>query len=298
MDLRQLRHFAVLARELHYRRAAEALGTAQPTLSQQILALERDLGVQLFDRSKRSVRLTNAGRVFLDEVHAILEQVDIATDHAREAQAGRRGLLRVGTTSLTLSAHLPRVARAFRAMYPQITLKMSVMHSNELLEELKRRRIQIAFGRADMQAEAIASEVLWEFPYRLILPAGHPEARKAAVHLNKLRDETLIIYPRSLIGESYDEFIAFCRAHGFTPKSVEEVAGVDAIVGLVAAGLGVAILPSDRMFGVPDTVSKPIAASGNWRFATAAYWRTDESSPLVRVFFETARASGHRRAVS
>ena len=103
---------------------------AQPADS----ALERDIGVQLFDRTKRSVRLTNAGRVFLGEVHAILAQLDAATDHAREAQTEAVGSCTSGASSFTLSTHLPRVVRTFRAMYPQITLKLSVMHSNELMK--------------------------------------------------------------------------------------------------------------------------------------------------------------------
>lgn len=289
MELRQLAYFAVLARELHFRRAAELLGTAQPTLSQQIIALENELGARLFERNKRSVRLTDAGAVFLLDVQAILERIAVASDNVRHVEAGRRGSLRIGTSGPPLNTYLPRVVRAFRERNPEITLSVRAMHSSDVLEELKQRRIQIGFGRADMIDPELISERLWEFPFHVILRLDHPEAHKRAVRLERLTGETLITYPRTLIGESYDQLISFCHTHGFIPKTVEEVSGENSVGGLVACGLGVSILPYTGPPQNADTVSKPIAGSNDWSFSIAAYWRADATSPLVAAMLGVAR---------
>lgn len=291
MELRQLRYFATLADELHFRRAAEVLAIAQPTLSQQIVALEDELGVRLFERTKRSVRLSDAGSVFLSEVRGILDQVETAADHVREAESGRRGVLEIGTSGPPMNSYLPRAVRAFRAANPEIALNVRIMHSSDVLEELKSRRIHIGFGRAGMEAEGLASLRLWEFPYYAVLPLGHPEARHRAVRLDRLSGEALITYPRALIGESYDELIAFCHAQDFVPKTVVEVDDVNSVVGLVACGLGVSILPHTGTLQAADAVTRPIAASSQWTFAIAAYWRAGAQVPLVTRMLESARAS-------
>jgi DNA-binding transcriptional LysR family regulator len=289
VELRQLRYFAALAEELHFRRAAELLDIAQPTLSQQIIALEDELGARLFERSKRSVRLTGAGTVFRSEVQTILTQVGLAANHVREAEAGRRGVLEIGSSGPPMSASLPRVIRAFRAANPEITLNVRMMYSSDILEELKGRRIHVGFGRADMDAPELTSKKLWSFPYHVVLPSDHAEVGRKSVRLGRLSGETLITYPRTLIGESYDQMIAFCHAQGFRPKAVEEVTNAASVVGLVACGLGISILPFTGALDPADVVTRPIAGSREWRFPIAAYWRIDGHSPLVEALLDVAR---------
>lgn len=289
MELRQLRYFAALAEELHFRRAAEVLEIAQPTLSQQIVALEDELGARLFERSKRSVRLTAAGTVLLGEVQAILAQVGLAANHVREAEAGRRGVLEIGSSGPPMSAALPRVIRAFRAANPEITVNVRMMYSSDILDELLQRRIHLGFARGGMEAPELTSKKLWSCPYHVVLPADHAESRKTSVRLDRLSGETLITYPRTLIGESYDQMIAFCHAQGFRPKAIEEVTSAASVTGLVACGLGVSILPFTGTLDVADVVTRPIAASRAWRFPIAAYWRVDGHSPLVEALLDVAR---------
>lgn len=290
MELRQLRYFAGLADVLHFRQAAELLNIAQPTLSLQIIALENELGARLFERGKRSVRLSAAGNVFLSEVRTILRQVDLAANHVREAEAGRRGVLEIGSTNPPMAAALARVIRAFREANPEITLVVRMMYSSDILEELKQRRIHVGFARADMDAPEVTSRKLWTFPYHVVLPSDHPEAPKKSVRLERLSGETLITYPRTLIGESYDQMIAFCHAQGFRPKTIEEVTSAASVVGLVACGLGVSILPFTGALEAGAVVTRPIAASREWRFPIAAYWRIDGHSPLVEALLDVARA--------
>ncbi len=291
MELRQLRYVAALAEVLHFRRAAEMLDIAQPTLSQQVVALEDELGVRLFERSKRNVRLTAAGTVFLNEVQTILAQVGLAANHVREAEAGRRGVLEIGSSGPPMNASLPRVIRTFRAANPEITLNVRMMYSSDVLEELKQRRIHVGFARGDMQAKELSSRRLWSIPYHVVLPRDHPQSDRKSVRLERLSGETLITYPRTLIGESYDQMIAFCHAQGFRPKTVEEVTDSASVVALVACGLGVSILPHTGALDVADVVSRPIASSSDWRFPIAAYWRTDGHSPLVDALLDVARVA-------
>jgi DNA-binding transcriptional LysR family regulator len=289
VDLKHLHHFTVLARELHYGRTAAALGEAQSTLSQQIIGLEKTLGVRLFERSKHRVRLTNAGSVYVNELEPILAQLEQAGERARAAAVGTHGALLIGAASPAMSGTLPLVARTFRDKHPDVELKIRIMHTRDLVEELERSRIHLAFGRAGLTSDRLASTLLWRLPYRVVLPSGHREVRSTNVQLHRLTGETLITYPRDLVGESYDELIAFCRAQRFVPKAIEEIPNTDTMLGLVACGLGVAILARGTAAPETDTMTRPIAGSGHWTFGAAAYWRKDETSPLVRAFLETAR---------
>jgi DNA-binding transcriptional LysR family regulator len=293
MDLRGLRHFAVLADELHFHRAAEILGTAQPTLSHQMSALEKDLGLQLFDRTKRSVRLTNAGATLREEVRGIFKQIDDSIERVRAADAGQRGTLFVGASSLTVGSHLPAVTQAFRKTHPDALLKLRITHSDELVEQLKAHQIDVALGRNGIRAGGINSRLLWQHPYRLVLPVSHPQSRQTTVALSRLKGETLITYPRSLIGESYDELLAYCRAHGFVPRAIEETAVLDSILGLVACGLGVAILPSTRALKIANVAIRPMAATNEWSYGICAYWRTNQRSALTRDFIDVATKLPH-----
>lgn len=294
MDIRQLQNVLVLADELHFRRAAETLDTAQPTLSQRISALEKELGVQLFDRTKREVHLTKAGRVFVDNVRPLVDQLDQAVRRTREAQAGMQGTLLLGASTPAMSNLVPALVRQFRRLHPQITLALRVMHSNELVEQLRRRQIDVAFGRAGIPAEKISSELIMSYPHRLMLPADHDQAGTGAVELSRLQGETLVTYPRSVIGDSYDELLTFCRTHSFIPKAIQEAPTVDSVIGLVSCGFGVAILPATRALQAGDIVSRSIAGARSWRFGISAYWRTHEHSPLLQKLL--AVAHGLRRA--
>jgi len=122
-----------------------------------------------------------------------------------------------------------------------------------------------------------------------VLPRGHPQANRKSVRLDGLSGETLITYPRKLIGDSYDQLLAFCHAHGFKPKAVEEVNDAASMLGLVTCGLGVSIGAFTGSLDAADVVTRPIAASEEWRFPIAAYWRTDAHSPLMETLLNAAR---------
>lgn len=290
MDLRRLQHFLVLAEHLSFTRAAEAVGIAQPTLSHQILALEKDLGTKLFDRTGRTLRLTDAGTAYLAEVQVALAQLELAANRAREAEQGQRGVLVVGAASPPTMTYLPAVARAFRRRYPAATLQLRIMHSTGLVEALRKRRIQLGFAGASLQAEGLAKERLWEMPMRVALPAEHPAARNASVSLRQLGTIALVMYARSLIAESFDQVLAFCEKQGFVPATVVEATSIESVIGLVACGSAVSILPvSWESLRLPDVAFRKISGSRALTFRIAAFRHEDDVSALVSGFLNLAR---------
>lgn len=294
MDTRVLRNFLVVAEHLHFGQAAESIGTSQPALSQQIRALETALGVELFERAKRRVRLTAAGAIYRAEVEGVLGRLESANGHAREAHQGHRGELIVGASSPAALSAVPRIVSAFRAAYPNVVLRMQIMRSSDLFEALNAREIHVGFTRVPNGEPAIVADVMWTHPYRVVLSAEHPLAERADVDLSDLTSETLISYRRASIPESHDQIIAMCHALGFDPKRFEEVPGIESAIGLIACGFGVALFPApwERTLALPEIAFRPIARSEGWRFGIAMCRHRDDRSSLTQSFLELARESG------
>jgi DNA-binding transcriptional LysR family regulator len=296
VELEHLRRFVVLARELHFGRAAEKVGTAQPTLSLQVAALERELGVPLFERTKRRVALTDAGAVFLREVEGIIDGFDRAARYALEASQGRRGNLFVGASSPALNSWVPAAIRAFAATHQDVEISLDVMPSRFLIDALRQRKLHLVFARSGISEFPLESQVLTESRFDVILPSGHPLAARSSVRLRDLEGERLITFSRAQIQESYDHLIAFCRSEGFHPTEIKEVDGFDSIIGLVACGLGISIVPDTGVHG-GSTVVRPIAVSSPSSLAvlgTAMYWHPDDPSPIRAAFMNDIRELTHR----
>ncbi len=292
MDFRQLRNFVTVAERLHFREAAQVLSTAQATLTYQMQSLERDLGVRLFERSNRQVRLTDAGAALLLEARRILAQIEVAQARVVEAAHGDRGTLVLGVIPPLTRSWLPRVLMQFRLLYPDVTLRIAVLKMSGVMAALRNREIHVGFStRIDDGAE-FASLPLWEHRLMILLPASHSAASAAEVSLPALRGTPLITLSRKNIGASYDRIIALCHADGINPDPIQDVDTLEELVGLVSCGLGFAILPDsgDPGFGA-QTILRPLAsAEHGWAFKSAAFWRHEESTPLVRRLIDVAAA--------
>ena len=292
MELRRLRYFVAVAEHLSFRRAAEALRTAQPSLSQQIRALEAELGVQLFERTKRRVRLTNAGAEFLAGVHQVIDDLESVAQRTREAQEGRRGRLAVGTNGMAMIDHLPRVVRAFRAVYPDVDVQLTILRGPDLVEALHDRRFELAFTTDDRPDDLLETRQLWTLPQRVVLPSDHPLAGKPAIALRELGDLMLITHPRRGGWGGNNRVMALCREQRFVPKATKEVpavADLEHLIGLVACGFGFTVLPAPfEHLASPAVVFKPIAGPAR-PLHIVARWRTDETSPLIENFLAAAR---------
>jgi DNA-binding transcriptional LysR family regulator len=262
MELRHLRYFVAVAEELHFSRAAARLNIAQPPLSRQIRDLERELGAELLERVKRRVQLTPAGRAFLPEARLTLTQAERARRTAQRAARGEIGRLRVGfVEAATFSGILPDVLRFFRKHYPDVALELFELSSLQQAEALREGRIDVGLLHSPppdaeqwLQVERILRD-----PLVAALPLGHRLARRARLTLRALAPEPLLLFPRQNGPALYDRIIAAYRAAGFSPSVVQEAAQMHTLAGLVAAGLGVALVPGSIVrLRRPGVVYRPV----------------------------------------
>jgi DNA-binding transcriptional LysR family regulator len=294
MELRRVRYFLAVAEHLNFRRAAEALKTSQPSLSQQIRGLEDELGFTLFERSKQHVRLTRAGASYLHGIRPIVAEFDACARRAHEAQDGTRGALSIGASGMVMIERLPGAVRAFTAQYPSVDVNVTILRSPDLLQALRRGRVDLAFSTAAASDDDLRSEPLWSFPPRLLLPNHHPRATDPEVRLRDLSGATLIIHPHRDGQSAGGNVMALCRELRFTPGAIREVSDVadfETLVGLVACGLGISILPSpfEAYLASPLIVFRKIAAAKR-STEISAWWRSGDHTPLVRKFVEAAKA--------
>lgn len=247
MELRHLRYFVAVAEELHFTRAAERLHIGQPPLSQQIQALEAELGVLLFIRSKRRVALTDAGQRFLVSARRILADTEAAAEQARRAARGEVGELRIGfTSSLPFTTLLPGVLNDYRRRHSHVTLTLREMFTAEQFKALASRRLDIGFVRhtnVTAPPELTVREIRRD-PLRLVINQHHPLAGEETLSFAQLRDESFISYPHDA-GTGLSVMLRqLGMTVGFEPKVVQEAREATTQIGLVAAGLGMAVLPS------------------------------------------------------
>ncbi|MGQ0530390.1 MAG: LysR family transcriptional regulator [Panacagrimonas sp.] len=246
MELRHLRYFVVVAEELHFRRAAEKLGIQQPPLSMQIRQLETEIGTPLFRRAQRRVELTDAGHSFLEDARAILASAQTATSRARKAALGDHGRLRVGMiNSAPFHPLILRILREYRHDHPGVWMTMEEASTPELAERIRAQNLDLAFVRPLLDAApGLITEHLFDEPVLVALPQGHPLAKKRAVPLGALSLEPFVLFSRPVGSGLYDQIISACHRAGFSPRVTQEASQVTSIVNLVAAGLGVSLVPA------------------------------------------------------
>ncbi|GAB4369209.1 MAG: LysR family transcriptional regulator [Kiloniellaceae bacterium] len=263
MDLRHLRYFVAVAEEGHVTRAAERLGIQQPPLSQQIKALESELEVQLFRRKPRGVELTEAGESLLADARRILAEVEGALAKAQRTARGEQGRIAVGfTASAPFHPFVTRVIRDFRAAHPLVSLTLEESGTAELVESLRSERLDVAFVRSAVSgAEGIAIYNLFDEPMIAALPASHPLARKRKpLGLAELAGEAFVLYRRASGPGLHDAIVGACQAAGFAPRTEQEAPRITATLNLVAAGLGVTLVPQSLAGQQPEAiVYRPLA---------------------------------------
>lgn len=292
--------FIAVAEELHFGRAAERLGISQPPLSQQIQALEEEIGARLFERTNRRVELTDAGRLFLDESRQVLAQVDKAVLLARRAHLGELGELKIGfTSSAPFTSTIPSSIHAFRKAYPDVHLDLQEMSSRQVLKALLEESLQVGVIRPLALPDAVHWVELFREPLVAVLRADHPLAAGSedGLAIAALAEEPFVFFPRSYGTGLYDQVIALTRQAGFSPRIAQEASEAMTIIGLVSAGLGVSILPASfrrtRVDGVVyRTLSDPEATTAVWLVR-----RQNEGSPLALSFIDlvTREAASLRR---
>ena len=301
MELRHLRYFVAVAEELHFGRAAERLHIAQPPLSRQIHDLERELGAPLFSRVGRRVALTHAGQAFLPEARRTLAQADRARVAAQRAARGETGTLAVGfVEAASYSGLLPDVIGAIRQQVPAVALELFEYSSLQQGEALREGRIGVGLLHsvpADA-AEWLETERVLRDPMVAALPRGHRLAGQSRVTLGDLAPDPFLLFGRPNGPGLYDRIIAACQAAGFSPRVAQEAGQIQTLIGLVAAGVGVALVPgSFSELRRPGVVYRPVRGAGVdmdiW-----AVWRRGDESPVRERFVATLRAAAGARAGS
>lgn len=258
IELRHLRYFLTLAEELHFTRAADRLGIAQPPLSQQIRSLEEMLGVKLLVR-RPSVRLTEAGEALLKVARRTLAQAEQGLEDVRRVGRGEGGTLIVGFATSTLLGPLPGLIREYRRRYPRVRLFLRELSTAEQQKALDNGTIEVGFLREPIDDETLSREIILREPFVVVLPPQHPLTKRPEIDLAEVAGEPFVHFPREVAPTLYDQVIGICRDVGFMPLVAQEASEWLTIVGLVEAGLGVSLVPSSfRRLGWGDVQYRPL----------------------------------------
>jgi LysR family transcriptional regulator, benzoate and cis,cis-muconate-responsive activator of ben and cat genes len=243
MEFRQLRSFIAVARTLNFSRAARELHLSQPALSAQIKTLEDDLGILLLERNKRTVRLTRAGESFLADAEVLIDDAAEAKRRAGRFASGEAGHLRIAFVASATLELVPTIALAFRREYPHVTLELKNLPTVAQVEALEAHTLDVGFVRLPLTAPKLSVTRLHSEPLAIVVSKSHRLAREKDLTVAHLAGEPFVAYGQRWAPEFYQTWTGICRRAGFTPVVVQETAEMDTALALVAAGMGVAILP-------------------------------------------------------
>lgn len=294
MELRQLRYFVVIAEEGSLSRAARRLHVSQPPLSTQMKSLEDELGVQLFERSNRGVSLTAAGSVFFDETRAVLARLEHATTEARRADRADVGMLSVGFVSIADYGILPPALRSFRASFPLVDVQLHELTTDAQIREIRAGRLDLGIGLAPVDEPAVEFEGVLREELVLAAPLGHPAVKGGgAIDLRTLSKASFIVPPRDVAPGLYDLTISQCRAAGFAPKITQHARQMQTVIGLVACGMGFALVPSSVRH-LKRTGVRYLSLRGKAAFVEVGILRLRGADSRLREHFAGALRSAAR----
>lgn len=259
MELRQLRYFLVVADELHFGRAADRLHITQPPLTVAIRRLERELGVQLFDRTTRRVSLTAAGESFKRRVQDALAELDDAAGDVASVSAGMSGRIRVGFVSSASYTAIPEALRTFREQRPRVELVLRPLTSGEQVEQLLDGDLDVGLLRDPGRVPGLAMQLVSTEDLVAVLPEAHPLASHTEIRPDDLSGEPMILFPYRLMPGFVARVLQLFEGLQAPPRVAQQAIHQETVLGLVAAGIGTSILPeSVRRFQMPGVVTRPI----------------------------------------
>jgi DNA-binding transcriptional LysR family regulator len=290
MELRRLRYFVAVAEELSFNRAAQKLHISQPPLSNQIKQLEEELGVLLFERSSRGVRMTEAGELLLDEARRIFVQVDQTVNVVRRVGHGEVGRLTLGFVPSASNEVLPPILHTFRDRYPDVELFLREMRPDRVVQRLHDKQIDVGFLYLPLEDASLNIECVSREPLVLALAESHPLASKSRVELQALAEEPFILPARYPMPGLYGQVTKVCRQAGFVPKAVQkDVWLMQTIVGLVAGGIGVALVPASlRNLHRRGVVYKSVHGLSP-TVELGVIWRRDDRNAVLDSFLRVVR---------
>jgi DNA-binding transcriptional LysR family regulator len=294
VEIRHLRYFVAVAEELHFGRAAQKLGMAQPPLSQQIRRLEQELGVQLLHRTKRRVQLTEPGRAFLEEARKVIAQVGTAVAVAQRAGRGEVGRLAIGFLGAATFSLLPAILKLFRQRFPGVEIELHELKAFELVQALHQGRIHVGLVRLPVQDELLSLEPILEEKLVVALPEQHPLAERPRLAFRDLAGEAFLLPPRQLAPGFYEQLADLAQQAGFTLRIGAEASQLQTILNLVAAGMGITLVPESvmQMSGRGVVFKRLPEPSPTMEIAVA--WRRDDPSQVLQAFLEVVRETAQK----
>lgn len=285
LELRQLRYFVEVAEREHISAAAEHLHVAQSAISRQIANLEEELGTALFERIGRNVKLTPVGKIFLEHSLTALKAIDFATKQVEEYLDPQKGVIKVGFPTSLASYVLPTVISAFKRQYPDVAFQLRQGSYKYLIDAVKNRELNLALlGPIPPKDELIDVRVLFSENMYALLPISHPLAKNETINLIDLRHEDFVLFPDGYVLQKVVSDA--CRSVGFVPNVTSEGEDMDALKGLVAAGIGITLLPESSLYDSTPrlTVKVPIGMPVIRRTVGVIYPITRDLAPSEQIF--------------
>jgi LysR family hca operon transcriptional activator len=294
MELRHLRYFIAVAEHLNFSRAAEELHTAQPSLSQQIRALEYELKTMLFERTHRYVALTPAGRLLLPEARAIVQRVD-ALSTLREASSAPRGPLRIASITASTIGVLPRILPAYRKTFPDVDISLETWSIEDDLRALVERRVDVAFVRAPIHDPRLDGVLVAKEQICVAMPSAHPLAARTSIPIRALKDYDVVSMRDEYTGGLNSEMQSVFRALGVVVPARFETRSLETMLGLVASNMGIAPCSAIVRYMLVRGVTVRPLAPRRWVESLCLAWRRDRADlPVIRSFREHS-ANAHLR---
>lgn len=287
MELRQLRYFVAVAEREHISEAAESLHVAQSAVSRQISNLETELGTELFERIGRNVKLTPIGKIFLEHALIALEAIDFAAKQVEEYLDPEQGTIKIGFPTSLANFLLPTVISAFKKEHPNVSFHLRQGSYRYLINAVKNRELNLVFlGPVPKKDEIIDTKILFTEKISALLPATHPLATKKEIQLADLRNEPFVLFPDGFILNKV--VVDACKSVGYTPIVSSEGEDMDALKGLVAAGMGVTLLPESAFYDSTPrrTVRLPLSEPSFTRNVGVVFPHNRELAPSEKIFLE------------
>ncbi|MDG1473124.1 MAG: LysR family transcriptional regulator [Ascidiaceihabitans sp.] len=292
IDLRHLRCFVAVAEELHFRRAAERLGIAQPALSRTIFNLEKELGVTLLERTNRIVDITTTGKTFLEGCYRVLNRMERTIENTKRVHEGKIGSLRIGYTENAISGCVPEILKSFQDLQPDIDLQLHHSVTAVQLKNLEDKELDIGFVTGAINRKNFETRLVQSETFVCVVYKGHALARRKNVRLSELADEDIIHGTSTEWEYFFSYLIPLCRKSGFEPKIVQEGLNTAAILGLVSCGMGITILTDCvRNLVGANLVVIPLEQTSE-RLETVAIWKTDTTDGAKERFLKFLELRG------
>lgn len=290
-ELRHLRYFLAVAEELHFTRAARRLNIAQPPLSIQIRQLESLIGATLFVRDRRTVTLTPAGAALMDGARRTLAEAERSADAARRASIGEVQTLRVGFTDSAALSVLPAIVRRFSRDHPEVRLELTEDATQAQLDAVENERVDVALVRGPLSAKSLRTVVLLREPFIVAIPVGHTLTNHRTLSVQVVAQEPIVLFPRHLAPEFHDTVVGMFRRARLHLNVAHEAAEYQTMTSLVAAGLGISVVPeSVANLGRKGVVYRPLRGV-TARAQVVAAFRPDHGSPPLDKFLGAARGA-------